>query len=118
MNGIALNTASLFAREVDYSIQGSILGQWSIANSATERYFRRADTFVARFGELLDDIQGLGFDHIALWSGHLHWRWASDQHVASAIEALQTRNLDVVSLAGNFGTRPKSWRRLADSPWR
>ena len=103
MNAIVLNTASLFAREVDYSIQGSILGQWAIASSATERHFRRADTFEARFGELLDEIQGLGFDHVALWGSHLHWRWASDQHVASAIVALQARNLDVVSLAGNFG---------------
>ncbi len=103
MNTIALNTASLFAREVDYSIQGSIVGPWVIASSATERYFRRTDTFAARFGELLDEVQGLGFDHIALWGSHLHWRWASEQHVASAIEALQARSLDVVSLAGNFG---------------
>jgi L-ribulose-5-phosphate 3-epimerase len=104
MNPIALNSASLFAREVDYSIAGDIVGPaWLIASRATEKYFRRNDTFPVRFGELLDEVERLGFDHLALWCSQLHWRWASEQQVEAAVEALASRGLTVVSLAGSFG---------------
>lgn len=103
MNRIAFNSASLVAREVNYSIKGDVIGLWPVASAAVERYFQPVETFSARFSELLDEIVSRGFDCVDLWLSHLNWTWATDGHIQAAREALGCRELTVVSLAGSFG---------------
>jgi sugar phosphate isomerase/epimerase len=99
MNTLSFMTANYVAREIGYNMTKG----WMEGDDATNAYFSPIDTYAERFGALLAEIRGLGFDAIDLWMGHLNWRWATDEHIAIANAALAAANLRVVSLAGWFG---------------
>jgi L-ribulose-5-phosphate 3-epimerase len=97
---LSFMSANYVARELGYGAAD----EWGPFDDATNAAFEPLETFPARFDELLATIAELGFDTIDLWFGHLNWRWATPEHVASAREALARHDLRVVSLAGSVGS--------------
>ena len=101
-------TANYVARQVGYHMT-----DWMHGQNATIAHFKPVETYAARFGEILDDICQMGFDHIDLWLGHLGPDWATDEHIRLAQAALAERGLKVSSLAGGFGATPAEFERVA-----
>ncbi len=66
-------------------------------DDATNAWFSPLATFEARFEEMLLEIKALGFSSIDLWCAHLHWRWATPQHVEIARRLLGQQGLAVRS---------------------
>lgn len=60
--------------------------------------FAPLETFGPRFEEILTHVSDMGFQAIDLWAGHLHWRWATPEHVAIARDLLRWYDLSVASL--------------------
>jgi len=100
-------TANYIGREIGYPVPGGIPGGWGTADRAINEYFRPIDTFGERFDKLLGQIRGLGFDTLDLYTAHLHWSWATDEHITLAQDLLRRHQLSVASLAGGFGVTPE-----------
>ncbi|MBN1219432.1 MAG: sugar phosphate isomerase/epimerase [Anaerolineae bacterium] len=99
LNRISFISANFVARQLNYHMtQG-----WRQGDKATNDYFRPLDTYAARFEEILRDVQTMGFAAIDIWLAHLHWSWATAEHIAVARDLLKRYNLVVPSLAGGFG---------------
>ena len=98
-NTISFMSANFVARQVGYRLTGG----WMQGDRAANDYFQPLETFPQRFGALLDEISALGFRAVDVWSAHLHWNWATPEHIAAARSLLTERQLQVVSLAGDFG---------------
>lgn len=105
LNTVSFMTANYVARQVGYNMTGG----WGQGDRATNDYFRPADTFPERFERILLDVRAAGFDALDLWTGHLNWRWATDEHVATAQDLLHEHALKVSSLAGSFGSTPQEF---------
>lgn len=101
MNTISFNGANYVARQVGYAMHG-----WGHGDKAANEYFRPLETFAERFDEILFDVQSLGFSAIDLWTSHLSYAWATEEHLAIARDLLRRRNLTVTSLGGWFGSTP------------
>lgn len=99
LNLISFMSANFLARVQGYQLSGG----WADGDRATNAYFASIETFAARFDRLLADVRAMGFAAIDLWSAHLNWMWATQEHVAIARAALERYDLRVASLAGNFG---------------
>jgi sugar phosphate isomerase/epimerase len=99
VNTISFIGANYVARELGYTMTGG----WGQGDRATQERFRPIETFPARFEELLEEIAALGFDHVDIWTSHLHPTWATDGHIAAARDLLGKYGLTVVSLAGWIG---------------
>lgn len=103
-NTVSFMGANFVARQVGYALTGG----WMQGDQAANDFFRPLETFPERFGALLDEISALGFAAVDIWSAHLNWNWATPEHIAAARSLLARRRLQVVSLAGNFGSsRPE-----------
>jgi L-ribulose-5-phosphate 3-epimerase len=103
-NAVSFMSANFVARETGYALTGG----WMQGDRAANDFFRPLATFPERFGGLLDEISALGFTAVDIWSAHLNWNWATAEHIAAARALLAEHQLEVVSLAGNFGsTRPE-----------
>ena len=76
---LSFMTANYVAEELGYGAAD----EWGPFDAATNAAFEPLETFPARFDELLATITGIGFDTIDLWFGHLNWRWATPDHVAT-----------------------------------
>lgn len=99
MNQISFMSANYVAREINYNMTDG----WMQGNDATEAHFRQLETYAQRLEEMILEIKGLGFDSIDIWLAHLHWSWATDEHIQIA-KALTTKyGMSVNSLAGGFG---------------
>jgi predicted dehydrogenase/sugar phosphate isomerase/epimerase len=100
MHEISFMSANFVAREVGYHMtQG-----WGQGDAATQAHFAPLTTFAERFGAMLAEVAALGFDAIDLWTGHLHWQWATPEHLAAAKQLLAQHKLRPVSYAGGFGS--------------
>jgi sugar phosphate isomerase/epimerase len=77
--------------------------EWGPFDEATNAAFEPLEGFATRFDGLLSRITAIGFDTIDLWFGHLNWRWATQEQVALARDALARHGVGVVSLAGGVG---------------
>jgi predicted dehydrogenase/sugar phosphate isomerase/epimerase len=99
MSRISFMTANYVARQLGYKMTEG----WGQGDQATNDYFQPLGTFRQRFDELLAEISGLGFESIDLWSAHLHYSWATPEHIAIATELLAKHKLTVASYAGMFG---------------
>ena len=53
-------------------------------DDATNAWFSPLATFHERFESMLLEVKALGFSAIDLWAAHLHFRWATLQHVETA----------------------------------
>ena len=89
----------MVAREIGYDMPGG----WGQGDAATQDAFRPIETFEDRFDALLEEVAALGFDAIDLWTAHLHYAWATPEHIAIARRLLETRKIRIVSYAGGFG---------------
>jgi sugar phosphate isomerase/epimerase len=101
-NAISFMGANYVARELGYDG----VDDWGRNDEATNAAFSPLDTYGERLDAVLGGIRAAGFDRIDLWTAHLHWRWATPQHLVIATEALDRHGLEVVSMAGNVGTTP------------
>lgn len=99
MNPISFITANYVGRELGFRITGG----WMQGDDATNAYFRPVETFGERFDVLLETITELGFESIDLWNAHLHWAWATPEHIATARDLLAKYGLGITSMAGGFG---------------
>lgn len=114
MNTVSFMTANYVARQLNYNMTKG----WMEGDNATNAYFAPIDTYAERLSAMLDEIAGLGFEAIDLWLAHIHWSWATDDHIAIAKAATQGANLTISSLAGGFGDTPEQFSaacRLAQS---
>jgi len=92
---ISFMSANFVAREVGYHLANG----WGPGDQATQDHFRPLATFAERFDAMLSEIKALGFGAIDLWAAHLHFTWATPEHVALAKAALGRHQLRVVSYA-------------------
>ncbi|HZG68300.1 MAG TPA: TIM barrel protein [Herpetosiphonaceae bacterium] len=97
---ISFITANFVARQLGYNMTGG----WGQGDRATNDFFRPIETFGTRFEDLLKEIRAMGFEVIDLWLAHLHWSWATPEHIEIANDLLSRHNMAVTSLAGGFGT--------------
>ena len=97
---ISFITANFVARQLGYNMTGG----WGQGDKATNDFFRPIETFGTRFEDLLKEIRAMGFEAIDLWLAHLHWSWATPEHIAIARDLISRYNLAITSLAGGFGT--------------
>jgi sugar phosphate isomerase/epimerase len=99
MNTISFMSANFVARELGYHMTEG----WGQGDRATNAYFRPIETFPERFEALLEEVSELGFTAIDIWTGHLHWAWATEEHIQVARALLDKYGFTVTSLAGSFG---------------
>jgi predicted dehydrogenase/sugar phosphate isomerase/epimerase len=88
-------TANLVARQLGYRMEKG----WMQGDDATNAWFSPLATFHERFEAMLLEVKALGFTSIDLWGAHLHWRWATLQHVETARALLAQHGLAVRSYA-------------------
>lgn len=86
-------TANLVARPLGYRMEQG----WGQGDQASNEWFAPLETFEGRFDAMLGEIKALGFQSVDLWCAHLHWRWATPQHVATAQALLGKHGLAVRS---------------------
>lgn len=103
-NIISFTSANYVARHVGYNMT-----DWAHGDKATNDYFRPLETYGERFEAMLRDIQALGFEAIDLWLSHLHYHWATDEHIAIARDLLNKHRLKVASIGGWFGSTPQEF---------
>ena len=96
---ISFISANFVARQLGYHMTEG----WMQGDNAANDYFRPLETFADRFDAMLGEVAAMGYTAIDIWLAHLHWRWASPEHIAIARDLLARRKLTVVSLAGGFG---------------
>lgn len=102
MPTITFMSANFVARQTGFHVtQG-----WSEGDEATNAFFRPIDSYAQRFEQLLAEVKALGFQAIDLWTAHLHYAWATPQHVDIARALLARYDLQGVSYAGWFGSTP------------
>ena len=104
---ISFNGANFVARQLDWRMT---LGREQ-GDTAAQYWFRSADTFRERFGDMLDRVVELGFGSFELWTAQLHWSWATEDHLAAAREALTERNLTLAGYTGHFGDTEAEFRK-------
>lgn len=102
MNTISFMTANYVARQVGYNMTEG----WGQGDTATNNYFKPIKTYAERLDAYLHDIRAMGFSALDLWMPLLNYTWATDAHIDAAVELFREHNLEVVSLAGWFGSMP------------
>jgi len=95
MNVLSFISANFVARQTGYRMTGG----WEQGDATTNAWFRPLETFPERFDAMLAEVQADGYAHIDLWVAHLHFNWATPEHMAAAREALARRGLKVTSIA-------------------
>lgn len=100
MNTLSFMSANFVARQIAYRMSDG----WMQGDRATNEFFRPLPTFADRFDALLGEITALGFRALDLWSAHLHYTWATPEHIAIARALLAKHRLRIVSYAGSFGS--------------
>jgi len=104
---ISFMSANFVAQRVGFHMTGG----WGQGERTTNEYFRPIETFGERFDALLSAVRDMGFTAIDIWTAHLNWSWATDEHVATARDLLGRYELPVVSLAGGFGGTPDEFEK-------
>lgn len=88
-------TANFVARPLAYRMDQG----WGQGDQASNDFFAPLETYEARLDALLGEVKALGFSSIDLWCAHLHWRWATPQHLEIAKGLLGKHGLGVRSYA-------------------
>lgn len=105
-NLLSFNGANFVAREIGYHMPDG----WGQGDSATQDAFRPIENFEERFDSIVGEIAALGFEALDLWTAHLHYLWATPEHIAAARRTLAKHNLQIVSYAGGFGGSLEEFR--------
>lgn len=92
---VSFMSANFVARQLGYHMPAG----WGQGDQATQEFFRPLATFAGRFDAMLAEIKELGFGAVDLWGAHLHYAWATPEHIALAKQALGRHGLRVVSYA-------------------
>ncbi|MBK1877641.1 Gfo/Idh/MocA family oxidoreductase [Pelagicoccus mobilis] len=92
-------TANLVAETLDYHMTDG----WMQGDNATNEYYRPIETYEERFGAMLEKVKMLGFSAIDLWAAHLHFSWATLEHVETAKRLLQEKGMVARSYAAWVG---------------
>src|SRR5262249_35504312 len=100
---ISFMGANYVARFVNYHMTAG----WGEGSRATEAHYRPLQTFAERFTGLLQRIRALGFMTLDIWTAQLNWVWATTEHVRIASQLLAQEQMQVASLAGDFGSTPE-----------
>ena len=103
---ISFNGANFVARETGWHMTGG----WGQGNDAAEAYFRPIATFEQRFSEVVAEVRRLGFTGMDLWTAHLHYSWATPEHIATAKKVLAEYDVSVPTIAGSFGSTREQFR--------
>jgi len=106
MNTFSFITANFVARELDYHLTEG----WHQGHNATNDRFRSIGTYGKLFYTMLAEIKAMGYTTIDLWLSHLHWAWATPEHLKLANNALTRLGLRVNSLVGNCGDSLKEFQ--------
>ncbi len=96
---ISCNGANFVAQQLGYR-----MGEWREGDSASNAYYKPAETFAARFEAFLLSVKRMGFDYVDIWTGELNWSWATERQISDAAALLQKHNMHVTSYAGGFGS--------------
>jgi len=88
---ISFMTANFVAREIGYHMSEG----WGQGDNATNETFAKLETFEEKFGGMLAEVKELGFKAIDLWAAHLHWHWATLEHIAIAQRLLAEHEMEV-----------------------
>jgi len=99
MTTLSFMSANFVARQIGYNMTDG----WGQGDNAANAYFRPIETYAERFDALLSEITAMGFSTIDIWNAHLHWSWATPEHIAIAKDLLAQHSLTVASMAGGFG---------------
>jgi sugar phosphate isomerase/epimerase len=73
-----------------------------ILRATAERYSPIA-TYAEALDDVIADIASYDVEAVDLWTGHLDPAWATDEHVAIALETLDRHRLRIASYAGGLG---------------
>lgn len=92
-------TANFVAREIGYHMSEG----WAQGDDATQEVFSKLDTFEEKFSAMLAEVKELGFASIDLWAAHLHWHWATLEHIAIAKRLLAEKEIEVRAYAAWVG---------------
>lgn len=106
MPPLSFMSANFVARQLGYSMTEG----WMQGDRATNAWFAPLATYAERFDALLAEVAALGFERIDLWAAHLHYRWATPEHIEIARQLLRKHNLRVASYAGGFGDNAVEFR--------
>lgn len=99
-------TANLVAEPLGFHMPKG----WQQGDSASNEFYRPVDTYEERFGSMLDRVKELGFSSIDLWAAHLHFSWATLEHVEIAKRLLQEKGVVARSYAAWVGDSPAELR--------
>lgn len=99
MKRISFMSANYIARQLGFHMSGG----WGEGDKATQEWFSPLNTFEERFSEMLSVVAGLSFQAIDIYTGHVHWKWATPAHLIIAKRQLSKHGLKAVSYAGFFG---------------
>ncbi|HQY93053.1 MAG TPA: sugar phosphate isomerase/epimerase, partial [Caldilinea sp.] len=80
MNTLSFMSANYVARQLDYNMTEG----WMQGDAATQEYFMPRETYAARFEDMIAEIAGLGFEAVDIWLAHLHYNWATEEHIRIA----------------------------------
>ena len=92
-------TANYVARELGFNMTEG----WGQGDAATHAHYRPLETYATRINELFGLIAAQGYSYIDIWNAHLHWTWATPEHMAIAKAALQRHALTPLCYCGRFG---------------
>ncbi len=111
MIAVSFMTANYVARQLGFKMTGG----WSEGDRAANAYFAPVPTYAERLDELLAGIVALGFSRIDLWTAHLHWKWATDEHIQIAKRLARKHHLTLQSYAGGFGDNREEFAKACDT---
>jgi sugar phosphate isomerase/epimerase len=104
---ISFMSANYVARQLNYHMTEG----WRQGDEATQAYFRPLITYSRRFDALISEIAGLGFNAVDIWLAHLHYAWATREHIRIARTTLVRHRMAVTSTAGWFGNTRAEFER-------
>jgi L-ribulose-5-phosphate 3-epimerase len=87
---------------------------WGQGDRTTNEYFRPLETYAERFGEMLSSVRAMGFEAIDIWTPHLNWTWATEEHRAIARDLLGQEGLALASMAGGFGETTEEFHKACE----
>ena len=92
-------TANFVARPLGYRLTEG----WAQGDDANHAQFKPLESFAAEFDTMLAEVKAMGFDAIDLWAAHLHWHWATLEHIQIARDLLTKHEMEVRSYAAWVG---------------
>lgn len=103
-NIVSFTSVNLVTQETSWHMD-----EWMEADAATNAACSPVEAFAGKFDAVVKTAKDLGFDYIDLWTAHLNPLWATDEHLAIAIETLARHGVRALAMSGGMGN---DWREL------